>query len=526
MTRFLCTPIGKNVKAAYKRIINTRFALTFFTLCLIHCLAQGLLLAFTFRIDRAATDLVTGILQTAEVPRTILPWHHRKNGQDTLKLCSQIPGTVSYDPCITVFGDAISSSANWTVPGPFRRMEHSRSPPSVHGVVALTIEVSRNEGGNINGVFVGDGTSSGMTFLDEQCTRVLLYPMQILNNAKREDVVLLASQFWLLGISIFSILCGSIPHLLAVFCMRILSTSWSAYTLWRTKDIQRRFLNLLVNPDSPCHYDFFPTYFRTRLSFQIPELVLACSASMFTTYFGWRLMKIYKAHTFKRVGPPDFIVQMYRSYLAIFVCLHLSVFLVIAAMALWADQLINGAIAAISTHTAIYYTLLLATIITLIPWILLTSRAVRREHRGLMVLVLTTCFIYIACWSIMFYSQVYRWTWIQWPFFASMTLTSLLVLIGCGILGIICWLNFDKGLAQYLHAENALAETDFEPEMFANELGSESGHGHGLRDSRSASPRTQFSLSVDTNWDFMDIKRPPIYLVDMQKDHKFRTMPR
>lgn len=125
-----------------------------------------------------------------------------------------------------------------------------------------------------------------------------------------------------------------------------------------------------------------------------------------------------------------------------------------------------------------------------------------------------------------------------------MAVTALFTLILCAILGVISWLNFNKGFAQYckcsrchnnepgitevcvVRAESALAETDFEPEFFANELGSESGHGHLMRPTTPMSQGTGFSFTVDTNWDFVDPKRPPIYLVDMQKDTKFRPLPR
>ena len=46
-----------------------------------------------------------------------------------------------------------------------------------------------------------------------------------------------------------------------------------------------------------------------------------------------------------------------------FVFLHLSLFFGVAAAGLWADQLFNGAIAAISQHNVLYATLLLFTLV-------------------------------------------------------------------------------------------------------------------------------------------------------------------
>lgn len=62
---------------------------------------------------------------------------------------------------------------------------------------------------------------------------------------------------------------------------------------------------------------------------------------------------------------------------------------------------------------------------------------------------LTVSFIYIASWSIMFYSQVYRWTFINWVFFSCTTVASFIVLVLATVFGVLCSLNFGKGLAQY-----------------------------------------------------------------------------
>ena len=75
--------------------------------------------------------------------------------------------------------------------------------------------------------------------------------------------------------------------------------------------------------------------------------------------------------------------------------------------------------------------------------------AARREKKLFMASFLTVSFIYIACWSIMFYSQVYRWTFINWVFFACITVASFVVLVLATVFGVLCWFNFGKGLAQY-----------------------------------------------------------------------------
>ncbi len=50
-------------------------------------------------------------------------------------------------------------------------------------------------------------------------------------------------------------------------------------------------------------------------------------------------------------------------FLGVFVCLQLSVYLLVASTALWIDQLVNGAIASISSFTPVYLALYIFTII-------------------------------------------------------------------------------------------------------------------------------------------------------------------
>ena len=57
--------------------------------------------------------------------------------------------------------------------------------------------------------------------------------------------------------------------------------------------------------------------------------------------------------------------------------------------------------------------------------------------------------LYIVLWSAMFKAQVYQWTFIEWPFFASTTIVSFIVLFSAGVFGVICWMGFGKGLAHY-----------------------------------------------------------------------------
>jgi hypothetical protein len=103
---------------------------------------------------------------------------------------------------------------------------------------------------------------------------------------------------------------------------------------------------------------------------------------------------MYSTQTFKSIGPPKEILRIYRVsitqcvrfmkyiftiavqqfFLAFFVCLQLSVFWLVAAMALWIDELVYGTMALFSSNTAIYLALFIVTVCILLPWVTMASR--------------------------------------------------------------------------------------------------------------------------------------------------------
>jgi len=75
--------------------------------------------------------------------------------------------------------------------------------------------------------------------------------------------------------------------------------------------------------------------------------------------------------------------------------------------------------------------------------------AIRRELRFPMLIFLLLCVTYMAGWALMFVSTSFRWTFVQWQFFAIMATASVLLTLAALILGIICRINFGKGLLRY-----------------------------------------------------------------------------
>ncbi|RPD60844.1 hypothetical protein L227DRAFT_575013 [Lentinus tigrinus ALCF2SS1-6] len=514
-----------HLKAALARITLTPHTLAFFLLSVIHCVAQGLTAAFIYSEDASSFSFVDSILRTAEVPNNEVARLFRSGGSLTLRLCTAAPIGNVYGDCETIWATDMEGGNETLVPRfledvalSARSPLEGRAPPD-SSLRAITDPTN----GTVTGVLLTfDGGRESVT-VSKTCARILEYPARILDNSWREDLALIGSQFWLLGMSTFGILYNSIPHIWAVVFARVMQSSWATYTLWRTGDVQFRYNALITGGNTPCHFDFLPGYFTTRIALQVPELVLNLTALLSTSFLAWRIVKGYSASTIRRVGPPAGVMRIYKFFLVDSMFLQLSLFFTVTAISLWIDQLRNSSIAMLAHHPGLYYALFIGTIVTIVPWMIMGWFAVRREMKFLMAGFLFLNICYIALWSAMFYSHVYRWTFIEWPFFACSTMVSMGVLVGAAIFGTISWVNFGRGLAHYLHVEAVLLESDFNPDVFTNdEEKAPANSSMNTPVQRSPSALSQLSaegvsvVKKDTNWDFSDVNRPAIYTVDVQ----------
>ncbi|KAL0060549.1 hypothetical protein AAF712_012669 [Marasmius tenuissimus] len=156
--------------------------------------------------------------------------------------------------------------------------------------------------------------------------------------------------------------------------------------------------------------------------------------------------------------------------MAVKVCLQLEAFVLLAWIGLWTDQVFNNFIKDITLTQDLFKGSAIAWTILLAPWIVTGWYGIRNEHRLATLIFIVFAFVHLACSSVMFYSEVYRWTFVNWPNFGCYVIASLVLLTASFILGILCRMNFGQGLSQYLHAEEALASSDFAPEVFEHDV--------------------------------------------------------
>lgn len=66
-----------------------------------------------------------------------------------------------------------------------------------------------------------------------------------------------------------------------------------------------------------------------------------------------------------------------------------------------------------------------------------------------MLAFLVLAIVYLAGWGSMFAAATFRWTFVQWRFFSIMASASVLLASVTFALGILCRVNFGKGLPRY-----------------------------------------------------------------------------
>ncbi|KAJ6482872.1 hypothetical protein C8R47DRAFT_574998 [Mycena vitilis] len=452
--------IATKLKSIYAHITLNRVTVAFFLFSFIHCFAQGVIQAFIFSLDSEFAGLVTNIVKTANIPLQNMTYLDSNN---VLRMCNNIPYGQQPDPCFVLLKPGVGGrnlSASVV-------LDNSESSAIFQGLTkGFSISRKFDSTGNVSGVEIQPAGAQSV-FLSEVCTQILVYPQQVLQNSVREDITQIFLQLWLLGVSMFAVSHSSVPHTLTALGTRFLITIWSAYiTAYRTNNNAAKFHQLVTAPGTPCGVELFPTYFVTRQAYDIADLVLSCTALLLSGLLSWNLLKIFNVQSFQRVGAPAHVLRIYKFFMAVEACLQLEVFVLVAATSLWVDVLTQTSIRDIETHTVLYDGLIILTTILVIPWIALGWYGVRREHRKMMVSFLAIAFFFVSGWAIMFYSIVYRWSFVQWPYLGCFTVASFILIIASAVLGTVCWRNFDKGLAQYLNAEAALASLNFAPEVF------------------------------------------------------------
>ncbi|KAI0651545.1 hypothetical protein C8Q79DRAFT_933948 [Trametes meyenii] len=295
--------------------------------------------------------------------------------------------------------------------------------------------------------------------LPRKCLYTLNWPVDSVENTKREDVAFIAFQGWLLGMSLVALLNESIPHVIASMLTHILATAWGGFQIYNTEVFHKRFTNLTT--EGSCGINLLPNYWKERSNAEIPSLALNIFALLVSSFLSWRLMKSFGWQTFKRVGASRVINRVYNLVLMLSIAIQLSLFFVGASAALWIDQVYNGNIGRLTMQPTAFKAVMITVLVLLVPWLSIGWISVRKELRIPMTFFLAVAGLVLVGWASMFIAATFRWTYVTWLFFSLMTTAALLLTVITLILGVVCYINFGKGLTRYLNAQEELPDDDY-----------------------------------------------------------------
>ncbi|THH29726.1 hypothetical protein EUX98_g4461 [Antrodiella citrinella] len=341
----------------------------------------------------------------------------------------------------------------------------SSSAPTSTPVVAITEIEHLNKRVEVVGAISSSGSKEVQVYdfngdkevtLDEKCLMALNWPNSQVDNTKREDIVFICFQIWVLGMSVVALLNESIPHICASLLTHIVATAWGGFQVYNTKLFRADFVRLTTN--GACGVNLLPTYWQERANAEIPSLGLNCVALLVSVFLSWRLIKLFGWQTFKRVGASLAINRIYNAVLVLSIVIQLSGFFIVVSGGLWIDQVFNGDIGRLTTRASFFKAIMVVVLVLLIPWLTTGWIAVRRELKVPMLVFLLFSLLYLVGWSAMFVSNTFRWTFLQWRFFSLMTSASVFLTTVTFIVGVICRVNFGKGLRRHLEAQELLVD--------------------------------------------------------------------
>ncbi|KAJ3793050.1 hypothetical protein GGU11DRAFT_760243 [Lentinula aff. detonsa] len=459
------------IKLVYQRITLTKYTTLFFFLSLINCLVLIILQSIAFADNQAASEIISSFLVQGNITETKIVY---LSGDDLYE-CSNIPGREEANCSLLVSGNGsgsgmmIMSGMNGTndrrgldgvsllesKSGMFRNVDLEQRHHKEHAKTVM------DSNGQIDGLLLDNGQ-----FLDQTCLQSLIWLNEVIRDSMAEDIVTLTFQVWLLLLSFVTILNESLPHLGSSIAGHVLVTGWAGYRLNNTVKLQRHYQTLIVH--QACGgADFLGGWWEVRMGHTIPILVFNTVALVAATYLASRLYKVYAQQSFNRVGASSQIHNVYKLVLVLSVCVQLGGFFAIASTAMWLDKASSGTIKSVAMHLALYRAVFVAMGALELPWAILGWTSVRHENRRQFIVFAGISLLLLASSSGIFASPLYRFIFRTWPFFATMTITSYLLIVLTTILGIWCRANFGRGLPEFLREREIPEGADFDPVYYA-----------------------------------------------------------
>ncbi|KAF9480665.1 hypothetical protein BDN70DRAFT_877383 [Pholiota conissans] len=479
------------ISILYARITLTRFTTLYFFFAIITCIILSGLQGVTFTDNANAISALSGIVGNIANDEGIVVLE-----KNTLQYCDSIPhqaGTICIK--IMVFGSPVVETRSMQEDTPDRRddgedldnedmgddnsddeeNDDDKDEVLVGPVVSDSPSqsnqpsTSNNGGGVVSSSSTPSTPSSDLSEpLGESCILSLRWLDEMIHDAQREDIVTFVFQLWLFVLALVTILNESIPHLIAAVFGHILGTAWSGYRVYSVKHLKSLYRDHIV-PEACGNRDMLGNWWDVRISHAIPVVVMNCVALVSLCLLSVKLYRVYTTESFSRVGASAKIHRMYKIVLLFSVFLQLSGFFSVASAGMWIDKVCHGAVMELAKHSKLYLAAFIVILIVTFPWFYLGWVCVRKECNIRFGIFVAISVILLVISTLMFESPLYRYIFVSWPLFATMTITAYVLTVVTTALAIFCHLNFGKGLGHYFQVTDALEGMDFTPVVFTKD---------------------------------------------------------
>lgn len=108
---------------------------------------------------------------------------------------------------------------------------------------------------------------------------------------QREDIIFLAFQSWVLGVSVVALLNESIPHICASMITHLMATSWAAFRIYDTVTFRSQFNEVVVL--GACQgVEIIPNYWDVRFRLELAALIVDVVAMLISGYLTWKIFEV------------------------------------------------------------------------------------------------------------------------------------------------------------------------------------------------------------------------------------------
>ncbi|KAI9273438.1 hypothetical protein EDC94DRAFT_594881 [Helicostylum pulchrum] len=259
-----------------------------------------------------------------------------------------------------------------------------------------------------------------------------------------ECIMLIALEVWKLSLALDGVRHSNSRTMWASASFTIFSFGFSImmvieYIKWIEVDKELEMNNIL--PES------VGVLKRTNLN-----LLIALSCILFliipaTFYTAVKVAKDFGWDAYKKIGSSIKIQKMYVTVQWFSLALKIDAYFEFCAYGLYFFYLVVGNY----NHDDAYYTIfsiVLSIWILTIPSLILSRYAIGKESKILMILFILLQLLFIA--SVVYVAKTLYFVVMDWYAVAAFCLASLIAAIGSIVLSIMCLLNFNKGLKEFV----------------------------------------------------------------------------